>query len=235
MKAVLKGLAVVSVLLLLNACTASSRIVKTYEGDSLSEGQVARITIPDDIELLLVDGVSQKKYLLNNLSLTYELVPGEHVLVYRYASLWTVPGVRSSQAPTEVVTSPKMEIRYNFQAGQKYRLEHSEPDNRTDAKLYADSDFTGKLVSVTGAILETGIPHQPGAEIVDAAEAESPVVAAVPTVTAETPTSPASAEAAVVSSAPVVDGDLPRLEALKVLWGQTTAEDKKAFLRWAFE
>ncbi len=229
----------------LAACTASSRVVRSYEGPALQQEQVSRLEVPADIRVLSIDGQKQKDYLLENLSLTYELVPGRHTIVYRYESLWSRPGVGGEDAPkTETITSKEQQIVFDFAAGQLYHLSHSEPEDRSAAREYAAGSFQAFLTSESGGTLASGEAYVPVSQPVQVAAAAATTVQPTASATSTTSVAPqsagmpvaqaAGAGVAVGSAAPAEPG-LSRLEALKVLWGQTSAEDKKEFLRWAFQ
>ncbi len=220
---------------ILSACSASSRVVKVYEGDTLDKSQVAKLVTSEDIDVVEIDGVKQKDYLLENMSLTYDLLPGEHVVVFKYTGLFS--SVRQSDDPdaprAELVESELRQVRFNASAGQTYNFNFKRPESKEAAREFAKS-FSAALVTVDGRSVAKDSKYvKPTAVALSAASA--PAVTAFPlsgSTSAGVATSAPAAQAAVVAP---VDAGLSRLDALKVLWGKSSAEEKKEFLRWAFQ
>src|SRR5690606_31578852 len=80
--------------LVLAACSASSPGVRTYEGAALDSSRAAVRLKPGDIKIEQVDGKPTKTYLLDNLEMNYELLPGPHTIVFRYNKVWAIAGAK---------------------------------------------------------------------------------------------------------------------------------------------
>lgn len=215
----------------LSGCSASSRIVRTYDGEPLAADQVARLLVPSDIKLMEVDGVAQKEYLLDNLALTYELKPGPHRLVYRYTAIWSKPGGGEDAPKVDVIESSPRQVEFVFKPGVDYTLSFERPESRAQAFAMAPR-FSASLADVGGRTLVRDQAYQ--APVVALAAAGVSAAQGAPSAVAPLAGGSPDAAAGGVLSGPATGG-LPRLDALKLLWEQASPEDKKEFLRWAFQ
>jgi len=244
---VIKNVGLLFCLILLGGCSAQSMIVRTYDGPPLDSGQVASILVPEDINLVSVDGRPQKDYLLDNLDLTYEVTPGPHRLVYRYSSIWSKPAATKEDSKVDVIESSLRELIYDFKAGVRYELAFARPEDREKARLFAEG-FSAYLVTSEGQRVMSdsdyrGEPVAPGVATSDGATSglATPGVAAgaivggaaVAGVAAGSTASSAAVAGASGTLQPT--SGLSRLEGLKTLWSDATPEEKKEFLRWAFQ
>ncbi len=220
---------------LLSACTASSRVVKVYEGDTLPPNQVAKLEVPEDIDLVELDGKAQKDYLLENLALTYDLTPGEHTVVYKYAGLWskTRQSNDAEERRAEVVESELRQTKINMVAGKTYTFNFVRPESRADAQKFAKT-FSAVLVTDEGRSVAKDSRYVKPSDTPPVAATISQPATAFP---ATTSGAAVTASVAAIPAAPVssLETGLSRLDALKVLWGKSSAEEKKEFLRWAFQ
>lgn len=215
--------------LILGGCSANSMIVRNYDGGALPAQQVAQVVVPEEITLEMIDGKEQKKFLLDNLALTYELLPGTHSLVYRYSEIWAKPPGSTDESKVDVVESGLRELAFDFKAGEHYELTFDRPADRIAAKAAANH-FSARLVTTDGKVKVADANYVPVTPVVS----ESAGVAAATVGASAAVVTTSAAAAPAVVSAPSTSG-LSRLEALKTLWGETSAEDKKAFLQWAFK
>ena len=224
---------------LVSACTASSRVIKVYEGDTLPPAQVAKLEVPEDIDLIELDGEAQKDYLLENLALTYDLRPGEHMVVYKYSGLWAK--VRQSddsgEPRAELVESELRQAKVNLVAGRTYTFNFVRPESRSDAQEFAKT-FSAVIVTDEGrSVAKDSRYVKPASVPVVAATTGQAATTAFPSATT-TGAATGTTGIAAIPAAPIsstMDAGLSRLDALKVLWGKSSAEEKKEFLRWAFQ
>lgn len=199
--------ALVVALATLAACTAASRVVRTYEGEARDAAQVATLFKPADIEIDSIDGVPVKSYLLDSLEMIYEILPGERTVAFRYKSIWATPGRKeNNEKQADVVESELRQVTFNAVAGHRYSFEFDHPSSRAEAEQFA-AGFSAALVDHGGTRLAVSQDY------------------------VEPPKSVPHNAAALQGSGEKVSN----LDALKLLWEQTSAEDKKEFLRWAFE
>lgn len=242
---------IITLSLVMVACSSSQRIVKTYEGETLPDDQLAKLKAPEDVEIVEIDGVAQKTYLLDNLSLTYSLLPGEHTITYRYSSIWSrrKKSDDADEPSVDVIKSDLQQVTMLFQPGQSYSFRFPRPANKREAAVLAP-DFTAAIVDSTGSQVAEGIPFTAGATIGTVADAGSGFmdqgeVGGGPETTPplNDRTSQLATEnagstkdtAANPQKLPPVEAGFSRLDAIKVLWSRATADEKKEFLRWAFQ
>ena len=236
----LRGALIALLALVLVACSANSRIVRVYDGTERPISQVSRVIVPGDIQLVEIDGIKQQTYLLENISITYELTPGKHRLVYRYSSIWSLPGasVDSDEPKVETIESPLRELVWEFRAGEVYTLDFKRPEDRAEAQQFA-AGFSASLITENGRRVTSDAPHRGGGESVALASVPpTPSVAAPAVVAGAAAGTAVAAQPGLPTPATVaapVDGNLSRLDALKVMWSQANAEEKREFLRWAFQ
>jgi uncharacterized protein YccT (UPF0319 family) len=247
------------------ACTASQRVVKTYEGQTLPEEQLTRLEVRENIKVTEIDGIKQKTYLLDNLALTYSLLPGEHTIVYRYYSIWSRArdSKDADESKVDRVQSELRQIRMVFKPAKTYFFSFPQPSDKREAaqlakqfsaividekgnKVVADSAYsspatvelpTNKNKSLLSPVTQTsGITavQQPAGQQIKPA-AESSVIPAMPTTTRSAESAESLALASKTRAIAPVDTGLSRLDAIKVLWSKASAEEKKEFLRWAFQ
>ncbi len=207
--ALVRAVALVLLSLCLVACS-SGKIVKTWEGDEKPANELALLTAPEHITLLAVDGKAMPDYLLQGLTTTYSLLPGEHILEFKFETLWAVARKAENSSPSRVVSSEPQQVRVRVEPGQQLTFRYPTPGNLRDAEAIA-ATFSAELVDAQGRVVAKSVP------------------AGTYTLPDTEPLKQAQAIAGVSES------DVSRLDALKVLWSRLSAEEKKAFLSWAFE
>ena len=187
--------------IVLAACSASDRIVKTYEGQPLPEERLARFVEQENISVVEIDGVKQKQYMLNNLILTYDLLPGEHTVVYRYSSLWSRrPQSDDANEPhADVFESELRRFRIVFQPGKTYTLKFQQPQNKVEAEQLA-GQFSAVVVDEAGREIAQDVPYDSEAPAVVVVSPLSPVLSTK----AGSSTKSVLAEGAVTNSGSVV-------------------------------
>jgi uncharacterized protein YccT (UPF0319 family) len=215
-------------------CSANSMIVRTYQGEVLSQEQVARLLVPQEIELKFVDGIKQKDYLLDNLALTYELTPGVHRIVYKYSSIWSKPPASQEDSKVEVIESSQRELVYNFKAGQQYTLTFENPDDRSQARVFAET-FSAHLASADGKRIMADSVYHPSETSSVAVGAVVGTSVAVDAGASSVAASTGQVVAPALPAAMPEGAGLSRLDGLKTLWAEASADEKKEFLRWAFQ
>lgn len=218
-KAMLQSIKILSVLfisLVVVACS-SGTIVKTYEGDSMAKEQVAVLTAPENISLISVNGKKVPKYLLSSINVNYGLKPGTNVVVFGYESVWAIPGKTEDGQRSELAESGPKEVVIDAVAGAQYNFQFTEAENIREARELAQN-FKAEIVDANKTIVasstDTGVYAPP---------VEKSANAILSRVAADS------------GSADDSSNKLPTLEGLKVLWKNASADDKKEFLKWAFE
>src|SRR5690554_7622075 len=129
--------ALVFVVTTLVACTATSRVVRTYDGEARDAAQVATLFKPGDIKIESVDGVPVKSYLLDSLEMVYEILPGERTVAFRYDAIWATPGRKeNNEKQADVVESELRQVTFNAVAGHRYSFEFDRPSSRAEAEQF---------------------------------------------------------------------------------------------------
>ena len=209
----LKGALLLFMVVLMSAC--SGKPVKTYEGARLPEGDVALLLAGDNIEVTKVDGKEMKKYLLSEIDTTYALTPGKHRIVFNYKSVWAVAPRGPEDARSELVESPAQVVEVEVKAGDRLSFEFDEVGDVREARAFAER-FTANVVDNQGKIIASSDLYREATEqqLAEQAVAQANV----------------ASEGGVSKAA-----GLPALEAMKVIWEGASLEDKKAFLKWAYQ
>jgi hypothetical protein len=185
--------------------------------------EVAILTAPLNIKVLSVDGRSMPGYLLSGISTDYSLLPGEHLVEFQYESVWGIPKTDKDSAPSKAVQSEPRQVRFVSEPGQRLTFRFEEPGNVRTAEAMVDT-FAADVVDQAGSVLarsvEAGTYSVAGpASVMSAAALAGQQESTVP----------------VIIEASGSDSGISRIDAMKVLWSRLNAEEKKAFLDWAFE
>jgi len=196
----------------LTACTGKP--VKTYDGDKLPDDQVALLNAVENIQVLQIDGKKMTKYLLSNIETNYALSPGKHRVVFIYTSVWAKTLSSADESRSELVESKPQVVEFEAAAGDRLRFDFDHVDNVRDARVLAER-FAANVVDANAEVVAASTVYNEEKEQELAAAKES-----VKQALAE----PAS-----------YDQSLPALDAMKLLWEKSSAEDKKEFLKWAFQ
>ncbi|PID43210.1 MAG: hypothetical protein CSB48_06805 [Proteobacteria bacterium] len=249
----------VGVMLLLVGC--SSNTINVYDGDTLPNDQVAILHATGDIDIVAIDGKPMKKYLLSDLDIDYHLLPGPHTVILRYSGVWAAPKQRNadSASSAELIESGLLRVDFTATRGEVYEFDYVKPKNRRHAQALSEN-FMVHLNAASGGRVVSAKPYRVSAGQKVAPATADPMRSLVSGVTsvvtgtrAQTPSYPEPAKsadqeavatpAATAVVLPVVTPDspadpaarLPRLDALKLMWKRASKEEKKQFLRWAFE
>jgi uncharacterized protein YccT (UPF0319 family) len=198
--------------LVLAGCSSSMTRVQTWEGEAAAEGS-AVLEAPGEIRVTRVNGRSMGNFLMEDLALDYDLLPGKNQVVFSYKTIWAKSGVvRNGESKVYVVETEPHVASFTAQAGETYRFEFDKPTSRRDAESLT-KDFSGAIVNSAGTEVAS----------FELWDGQAPATPARTPVSGDT----------VGSGAATVQGD--NLEQLKALWENASEEEKRAFLRWAFE
>lgn len=185
----------------LMAC-ATQGPLKTYEGPVRAIGEVALIRVPEQIEIMSVDGHEPpSSFLKSNVELS--MLPGEHVFSLRYVELFQI-----TSDDHDVVRSKPAALRFTAVAGASYKLEVPRQANHGAAKEFAKEPHFSLVNSRDGGVTES-------APIKSYAEAS--LIDTISKAFTESQT----------ETAPVTNLDL-----LKDVWTRTTPEERNAFRVW---
>jgi uncharacterized protein YccT (UPF0319 family) len=205
--------------------------VKTYDGGS-SVGGVAVLKAPSTIKVQEVNGREVGNFLLEDLALDYELQPGQNIVVFTHKTIWAKTGVvRDGESAVHVVETGPQQVVIDARAGEEYRFDIPEVSNRREAERFA-ADFSVAVVADGGGTVARSQPFE--------GYPEQQHTAGAAQVVTPTQTQPSSSQN--VQAAPVYQGAqsgsnsrVETLEALKMLWERASGDEKREFLRWAFD
>lgn len=208
-------MAVVAGSVIISGCSSTMSNIKTWEGDA-DASQTAILKAPSEIEVQQVNGRRLTNFLMEDLALDYELLPGENQVVFTYKTIWAKSGVvRNGESKVHVVETAPQAVTIDAQAGETYRFSFEPPTNRREAEAFA-GDFAADIVNSSSDIVASS-----GAW--DGRSAEGARTAAAPV-------GPGDSDAGSEG-----DAEGGTLGELKALWGEASEEEQRAFLRWAFE
>lgn len=211
----LKTLCAALLCLLVSGCSSSSKIVQTYEGEPLAPEQFAVLVAPEHISIVSVNGVEVTSYLLSDVVTNYGLKPGSNDVVFKYESVWAKPGGQAGGGPrSEKTESAPMFVSFDAKPGGVYRFTFEEADNIREARQLAN-EFSAMLVNKLGDGVASSAPYKGQAASDRASSFIQRMVSGVTT----------NAD----------DEGASHLDEMKALWSKASAEDRKAFLAWAFQ
>lgn len=205
------GLVAVVVMSLVG-CASSVSVVETWEGNPAAASNAATLEAPGEIRVTRVNGRVMTNFLMDDLALDYALLPGETEVVFVYKTIWAKSGVvRNGESKVHVIESKPQVVRFEAEAGETYRFDFEPPESRQEAEQELP-EFSADIVSSAGTAVASSAVWDGQAQM-----------------TASRTPIPAS-----TSDSTNVSGD-NALEQLKTIWETASDEEKKAFLRWAFE
>lgn len=200
------------VVMSLVGCASSVSVVETWEGNPAAASNAATLEAPGEIRVTRVNGRAMTNFLMDDLALDYALLPGENEVVFVYKTIWAKSGVvRNGESKVHVIESQPQVVRFEAQAGETYRFEFDRPESRQEAEQEMP-EFSAEIVSLAGTSVATSTVWDPKEQMT----------------AARTPIPESTSESSLAG------GD-NALEQLKTIWETASDEEKKAFLRWAFE
>ncbi len=188
------------------ACSSTAARVDTWKGNPEAAAEAATLKAPGSIEVIEVNGRAMTNFLMDDLALDYGLLPGENRVVFAYKSIWAKSGVvENGESKVHVYETEPQVVSFRAEPGAVYSFQFDKPQSRAEAERTV-GEFSASIVDAAGKVVASS----------SAWEAARTPIPSVETVTAEG-----------------VEGDT--LELLKAVWATATEEEKKSFLRWAFE
>ncbi|WP_228705906.1 DUF2057 family protein [Marinobacter sp. es.048] len=193
-------------------CASSVSVVETWEGNPAAASNAATLETPGEIRVTRVNGRVMTNFLMDDLALDYALLPGENEVVFVYKTIWAKSGVvRNGESKVHVIESEPQVVRFEAEAGETYLFDFDQPESRQEAEQEMP-EFSAAIVSSAGMAVASSTVWDGEEQM---AASRTPI--------------PAS-----TSDSTSVSGD-NALEQLKTIWETASDEEKKAFLRWAFE
>ncbi|MBW0149414.1 DUF2057 family protein [Marinobacter arenosus] len=190
-------------------CSSTLTRVETWDGEPAAAANAATLKAPGSIQVSRINGRNMSNFLMDDLALDYALLPGENEVIFTYKTIWAKSGVvENGESKVHVYTSEPRVVRFDAEQDTVYRFQFDQPASRSEAEQMAE-DFVATVVTVDGE------------KVVAESSVWTPAVAAERTPIPE--------------SGPVGAAEGSALDTLKSVWATATEEEKKAFLRWAFE
>lgn len=210
--AVFKSLLAGMLVLALAGCASSISRVETWDGEPANAGDAATLKAPGEIQVSRVNGRSVTNFMMDDLALDFALLPGQNEVVFTYKTIWAKSGVvENGESKVHVVESDPQVVRFNADPGAVYRFEFDKPSSRAEAEQMIET-FSAAIVSDSGLEVATSSDWDPQQSVAG-----------------RTPIPAPGAEGADAGSTGTA------LEQLKSIWATASEEEKRAFLRWAFE
>jgi len=214
--------------LLLSGCAVGP--VQTWEGEKLAPEQSAVLKVPEDISIVSVNGKSMSSYLVNNMALDYLLKPGVTNVQFRYESVWASGTKEEGRNKPFIARSELREVTFDVAAGKTYAFAFEHPADRISATSVAQG-FQASIVAdgvvLANSMQPTAKMAAPAGAVQNSASVAAPVIASNAT---------AINSAAINSTATAAPASsVGKMDAIKLLWGDLSAQEKKEFLRWAFK
>ncbi|WP_292272097.1 DUF2057 family protein [Marinobacter sp.] len=196
-------------LLVLAGCSSAITKLETWEGSPATAVNAATLKAPGAIHVSQVNGRSMTNYLMDDLALDYALLPGDNQVVFTYKTIWAKSGVvDNGESKVYVIESEPQVVRFDANPNETYHFEFDKPDSRQSAEKMMP-EFSAAVVGENGQALAQSSNWSPD-------------------------------DSALLARTPANDGavsgyNTDSLKQLKAVWGTATDEERKAFLRWAFE
>ncbi len=203
--------------------------VQTWEGAAVSNAAILKA--PSAIKVQSVNGRETGNFLMDDLALDYELLPGTNTVVFTYKTIWAKSGIvrDKNESNVHVVETEPQQVVIDARAGEVYRFEVPEITSRSEAERFA-ADFHVRVVTDAGQRVATSGPYTAPVPSLPSRQG------ATATVVAGQAAGPASVQPEAGSQARAgVDSRLNTLDGLKLLWERASGEEKREFLKWAFD
>lgn len=186
----------------LTACASMDKPVQGYEGPARPVAELAVLSVPEEIQVLAVDGREVGGGLLGQRTLKLQVLPGEHVLSVRYVQLFQI-----NADEHDIVRSRPAALRFVAKAGSRYEFRYDKPKNREIARQFAKEPSFALVDQGSGeATQSVAVKSYAEASLVDTIS---------------------KAFEGNKEATPVTNLDL-----LKDVWGRASAEDRAAFKAW---
>lgn len=227
-----------SVAVVLAGCGTTFKSVQTWEGPSAERNQIAILEKPGSVKVLSVNGQEMDNFLMDDIELNYELLPGQNTVVFSYKTIWAKKGVvEDGESKVTVIETDPQQVVINAQAGETYSFVLPEPQTQREAERIAEN-FQATIVNANSRQVAQSTDYvapEPQLPTLNASGQQvAPAPAQAPTTRTSAATGAAAGAAGAATVPPAANG-LPTLEGLKLLWERASTEEKKDFLRWAFQ
>lgn len=212
--------------LILSGCSSSLTRVQTWEGESVRDSELALLKVPASVRVTEVNGREMSRFLMDDMAIDYQLLAGNATVVFSYRTIWARPsGARSGEPRVDVVEATPQVIHFEAKAGEVYHFELPEASSRREAEALA-AGFRASLVTGDGLRVADSEPYEGGYAGYANANGDRvrPGTVSEPLTTApEGELTEADEDAS------------PVVRQLQQLWGEASEQERRYFLRWAFD
>ncbi|BES69965.1 hypothetical protein RE428_09830 [Marinobacter nanhaiticus D15-8W] len=226
-----------SVALVMAGCGTTFKSVQTWEGPSAERNQIAILEKPGSVKVLSVNGRDMDNFLMDDIELNYELLPGQNTVVFTYKTIWAKKTVvEDGESKVTAIETDPQQVVINAQAGETYSFVVPEPQTQREAERLAEN-FQATIVNGNSRQVAQSTDYVAPKPQLPTLNASGQQVAPAPVQTQPAGASAANganAPSGAATVSPAANG-LPTLEGLKLLWERASTEEKKDFLRWAFQ
>lgn len=223
----LKLLVAALAIVVVSGCSTGMSRVQTWDGEAA--GEVAVLKAPSDVKLREVNGKKVGNFLMDDMAIDYELLPGTNIVVFTHKTIWAKSeSTEDGESNVHVVESAPQQFVIDTRPGEVYTFDIPEVTNRREAERFA-ANFSAELMTEDGTVVARsepfdGYPQQQVAGQQNAGgSGQATVVTGQPT-GVPVPITPGQGSNSVNT-----------LDALKVLWERASGDEKREFLRWAFD
>lgn len=223
----LKQLGVALAIVVVSGCSTGMSRVQTWDGEAT--GEVAVLKAPSDVKLREVNGKKVGNFLMDDIAIDYELLPGTNIVVFTHKTIWAKSQkADDGESNVYVVESAPQQFVIDTRPGEVYTFDIPEVTNRREAEQFA-ANFSAELMTEDGTVVARSEPFDgyPQQQVAGQQNANGAGQAAVVTGQPSgmpVPTTPGQGSNRVNT-----------LDALKVLWERASGDEKREFLRWAFD
>lgn len=213
--------------LLMSGCSTSGmKPIQTWEGPEAQPGQVAVLKAPSQIKVSKINGRDVTNFLMEDLALDYQLLPGQNTIVFRYETIWAKKTVvENGESKVYKVSSGPQKIVVDARAGKTYHFEVPDLASRDEAEAFVSTSSI-PVVSQSGAVVARASLYKPTPN-------KLPTLPSAAPADDEAPTAPVAASSSPATAASAAEGTT--LMSLKQLWQQASEDEKREFLRWALK
>lgn len=187
----------------LAACATTKGPVKTYEGPVRGNAELVLISVPEEVEVMAIDGQEPPASFLKS-KVQLALLPGEHVFSLRYVELFQI-----TADDHEVIRSKQAALRFTATAGSEYHLQVPEQKKLDEARKFAKSPQFSLVNTKDGsATNSTVIKSMAEASLLD------------------------TISKAFTAGGEDMTKQPTNLDLLKDVWGRATPEEQAGFRAW---
>ncbi len=185
------------------ACATNKGPLKAYEGAVRSNAELVLVSVPEQIEVMAIDGQEPPPSFLKS-KVQLALLPGEHVFSLRYVELFQV-----SSDDHEIIRSKQAALRFSAAAGSEYRLQVADQKSLDNARKFAKNPQFSLVNTRDGSATNSSVIQS---------MAEASLIDTI--------------SKAFVSGSEGTAQQPTNLDLLKDVWGRSTPEEQAGFRAW---